>query len=384
MAVTWRTDTTITETKAQITENLPTVFLADSAITVSGTWQDVTGDGITARYHSVIFTGLKPSGSYAYRLGSGKEASEWFTFSTAGTGETPFTFLWFGDTQEGGRSLYARVIRLAYHSAPEASLMVFSGDLVDGGSGSRLQDDEWGDWYEAAGFITAQLPLMATTGNHEFYDPQARQRRDLNRYWRAGFTLPANGPEGLEETAYSVDYQGVRFVFVNSDMMVRNEASARSQTEWVEGLLKDNPCKWTIFVFHHPLFSTAASRDNKVVRENLKPLFDKYGVDLVLTGHDHTYARGMAPQEGNTAKPGIAGTIYVVSVSGPKQYRQDADKWWSTGLTDTQLYQVITVDGNRLIYRAVDATGRVADQFVLTKTRDGRNMIGSPDKKKTK
>ena len=384
MAVTWRTDTTVSESLAQITVNLPTVFLADSALTVRGSWQDVPGDGVTGRFHSVIFTGLKPGSGYAYRVGSGGDASEWFTFTTAEAGTAPLTFLYFGDSQIGSKSLYARVVRQAYGATPDARLMLFTGDLVDGGSGSTLHDDEWGDWHAAAGFITSVIPVMATPGNHEHYDPVVRGKRDLNRYWRAGFTLPAEGPAGVEETAYSVDCQGVRFIVVNSDEMVRNEVLARAQTEWVEGLLSNNPCKWTVVAFHHPVYSTSARRDNKVVRENLKPLFDRYGVDLVLTGHDHTYARGMIPADSSDMKGNAAGTVYVVSVSGSKQYQQDAKQWWQVGMTNTQLWQKVTVDGERLYYRAYDASGRLADQFTLTRQKNGRKTFDDQLKEKKK
>lgn len=383
MAVTWRTDTTVNVTVAQISPNLPTIFLADSATSVTGTWQDVTADGVTARFHSVVFTGLTPATEYAYRVGSDANASEWFTFRTAEETTAPFNFLWLGDSQ-GPISLYARVIRQAYRKTPDASFMIFSGDLVDGGSSTKLHDDEWGDWHQAAGFIVSGLPVAATPGNHEFYDPRVRGKLNLNRYWRPGFTLPENGPAGLEETAYSFDYQGVRFILVNSDEMVRNEAFALSETRWVEGLLKNNPCRWTVMAFHHPLFSTAANRDNNTVRENLKPLIDKYGVDLVLTGHDHTYARGSAMPDGTERKGNAAGTVYVVSVSGPKQYKQDAKQWWDKAYTKTQLWQSVSIDGNKLTFTAYDASGSVADQFVLTKMRNGRNTIEVPPGKQSK
>ncbi|MEZ4996903.1 MAG: hypothetical protein R2758_05360 [Bacteroidales bacterium] len=67
----------------------------------------------------------------------------------------------------------------------------------------------------AAGFI-ASGAAVATPGNHEFYDPQVRQKRDLNRYWRPGSHF-LNGPAGLEETTYGFDYQGVRFIIISSD-----------------------------------------------------------------------------------------------------------------------------------------------------------------------
>ncbi|MDZ7634979.1 MAG: metallophosphoesterase family protein [Bacteroidales bacterium] len=302
MAVTWRTDTTVTESVAQLSQNLPTVFLPDSSTVVTGTFEDVEGDGIVARFHSVNFTTLDPGETYTYRVGSGPDASEWFRFTTASATPDPFTFLYLGDSQMGSNSLYSRVIRQAYRSVPEARLMLFPGDLVDGGSGTILQDNEWGIWHEAGGFINAEIPLIATPGNHEYYNPGDRSRRELNRYWRPGFSLPENGPAGLEETSYTIDYQGVRFIVVNSDMMMRDEGIARRQALWVEELLKSNPCKWTIMTFHHPIFSTSARRDNKVIRELLKPLFDKYGVDMVLTGHDHTYARGMIMPDGEEKK----------------------------------------------------------------------------------
>lgn len=383
VAVTWRTDTTISETIARISPDLPTVFLADSAITVKGTWKDISADGVTARFHSVILSGLTPGETYAYSVGSGAYASEWYTFKTAEAGTAPFTFLWLGDSQ-GPISLYARVIRQAYRKTPDASFMIFTGDLVDGGSSTMLHDDEWGEWHRAAGFIASEVPVVATPGNHEFYDPQVRQKRDLNKYWRPGFTLPDNGPAGLEETTYSFDYQGVRFIILSSDDMIRNEEFARSTTEWVEKLLRNNPCSWTVMAFHHPFFSTSARRDNKAVRENLKPLVDKYGVDLVLNGHDHTYARGTAMPEGTDRKGKAAGTVYVVSVSGPKQYQQDAEPWWDLGYTNTQLWQAISINGNTLKYKAYDASGAVADQFVLTKMKDGRNRLDSPATVKTK
>lgn len=378
MAVSWRTDTTVNETVAQISRNISTVHLADSSVTLTGTFEDVAGDGVVGRFHSLTFTGLVPETTYAYRVGSGAGASEWLTFTTASVSPTPFSFLYFGDSQIGSNSLYSRVIRQAYRSASEARLMIFSGDLVDGGSGSTLHDDEWGEWHEAGGFIQAEVPVLPTPGNHEYYDPAVRGKRELNKYWRAGFTLPENGPAGLEETAYTIDYQGVRFIVMNSDVMLRNEEFAKQQALWVEELLRDNPCKWTIMTFHHPIFSTSARRDNKVIRELFKPLFDKYGVDMVLTGHDHTYARGMIMPDGEEKNSKKAGTVYVVSVSGAKQYQQDATKWWDVGLTYTQTWQVISVDNNELTYKAFDASGNLVDHFMLKKNKKGKKQLVLP------
>ncbi|MCK7531058.1 MAG: fibronectin type III domain-containing protein [Marinilabiliales bacterium] len=126
MAVTWRTDTTVKETVAHISRNISTVHLADSSVTLAGKFEDVAGDGVVGRFHSVTFTGLVPETTYAYRVGSGAGASEWFTFTTASSSAEPFSFLYFGDSQIGSNSLYSRIIRQAYRSGSEARLMIFS------------------------------------------------------------------------------------------------------------------------------------------------------------------------------------------------------------------------------------------------------------------
>jgi len=97
MAVTWRTDTTVSESVARISRNISGVLRADSAMAVTGKSEDITADGVTARFHSVIFTGLVPGTGYSYCVGSGPDASEWFTFKTAEAGAAPFSFLWLGD-----------------------------------------------------------------------------------------------------------------------------------------------------------------------------------------------------------------------------------------------------------------------------------------------
>jgi hypothetical protein len=100
-------------------------------------------------------------------------------------------------------------------------------------------------------------------------------------------------------------------------------------------------------------------------------------VDLVLNGHDHTYARGHVPvrtsdKEGTTE----LGTVYVTSVSGPKQYGLDrkqiqaykADGYRSDKTAEqTQFFQVITIKDNTLSYIAYSALGDEYDRAIITK-----------------
>jgi len=157
------------------------------------------------------------------------------------------------------------------------------------------------------------------------------------------------------------------------------------QMEWLETVLKNNPHKWTIAFFHHPLYSATTKRDYPERRKRWKPLFDKYGVDLALQGHDHTYARGSESLYEKNLLTGTnikdaTGTVYVVSVSGPKQY--DIKPSWNQyeatrhkAGADKQLFQVISIDGNKLSYRSYTAIGDLFDSFDLIKNENGINIL---------
>ena len=97
------------------------------------------------------------------------------------------------------------------------------------------------------------------------------------------------------------------------------------------------------------------------LRAALEPVLQKHGVDLVLQGHDHTYARGRK-----------GGPVYVVSVAGPKQYAGGDREWASRKATGVQLFQAISVDGGELTYKAYTATGALYDAFRLSKPTRGK------------
>jgi 3',5'-cyclic AMP phosphodiesterase CpdA len=228
------------------------------------------------------------------------------------------------------------------------------------------------------------MPTVAVAGNHE-YDVDRRSaaaRRaagggraphGLATRWPHRFEFPRNGPESLHESApetvYWFDFQGVRFVSLNS------MEDFATQADWLREVLAENPNRWTIVSHHHPVFSASGDRDNPELRAAWQPVYDQYRVDLVLQGHDHGYARtGLRTYQnvatGAHVRDGRSGTVYVVSVSGPKMYDRNQASF-ARRAEDTQLYQLIRVDGDRLCYEARTATGTLYDAFTLVK-RDGQ------------
>ncbi|WP_165225248.1 purple acid phosphatase family protein [Aquisphaera insulae] len=387
IAVTWRTDSSVAKAIAQIAPADAAPNFGASAKTITAVSQPLTTDLGPARFHSVVFSGLGPAQLYAYRVGDGANWSEWVHARTALDGPEPFSFIYFGDAQNDIKSLWSRVIRGAYSDAPKAAFIVHAGDLVNRGS----RDAEWGEWFQGGGWVNAMVPSLPTPGNHEYERVKAPapaaaaadvnapavkpdEHSAITRHWRAQFALPEHGPPGLEETVYYVDYQGARIVSLNS-----NERQAE-QVPWLEKVLADNPNRWTILTFHHPIYSAAGDRDNPKLRDLWQPVFDRHKVDLVLQGHDHTYARS-GLRAYNNVPTGLSrrddggGTVYVVSVSGPKMYDSKREPWMIRMAEDTQLYQIITVRGDALIYEARTAVGDLYDGFELRKKSGAPNEL---------
>jgi acid phosphatase type 7 len=370
-SVTWRTSAEITGALAQIAPADGGPGFSNQAIDVPAVTTLWSGADYRAHYHTARFTGLTPSMRYAYRVGDGARWSEWFHFRTAATGPEPFSFIYFGDAQNDIKSLWSRIIREAHSDAPRARFMIHAGDLIN----NAENDDQWGEWFQAGGWLNGMLPSLAAPGNHEYFsDKLEPPSKHLTPHWRAQFAFPENGPPGLEETVYYLDYQGVRLIALNS-----NVETAR-QADWLERVLSKNPCRWTIVTFHHPLFSTVKTRDNAELRRLWKPVLDRHRVDLVLQGHDHNYGRtGLnVPEniaEGVTEVSGEGGTVYVVSVSGPKMYPVEKRSFMQRVAEDTQLYQIIHIDEAELRYESRTAIGDLYDAFTLKKRANRRNEL---------
>ena len=373
-AVTWRTSADVLEGIAEIAVATDGPGFPKSALRVTAVRTPLETDSGLAHWHAVSFVGLTPKTKYVYRVGDGENWSEWFQFQTASTQPEPFSFIYFGDAQNDVRSMWSRVIREAARDAPKAAFMLHAGDLIN-----RADNDaDWGEWFQAGGALHAMIPCIATPGNHE-YRVTAEfggipTKIELSKYWGPMFAFPKNGPPKLEETAYFVDYQGARIVSLNSNDRHLIQAA------WLDKVLTENPQKWTIITFHHPLYSTALGRDNAMIRTAWQTVFDQHKVDLVLQGHDHSYGRtgllhGVNTTTGLAKQVPDSGTVYVVSVSGPKQYAAQRRPIFRRVADDTQLYQIIHVDGDQLRYEAHTATGRMYDAFTLDKQAGQPNQL---------
>jgi acid phosphatase type 7 len=362
MAVTWRTLNEVRKPAVQYSVEKEWIDFAKSASSIEAKEEKLNIDASTADYHySAVMENLKPGTRYVYRVGGDSAWSEWNQFTTAKNENEPFNFVFFGDPQAGFRDFLPRIFRRALLTAPDAKFWLFTGDLTD-----RPKDEnQWNDLFYSLDFIPRIIPGVMVPGNHEYMAISKSQpnTRGLTKYWRPHFTLPENGADSLNETSYYFDYQGVRFIMLNG------QAKRPEQAKWMDKILAENKNKWIVVAVHQPAFSMGADRDEKDIHDNFVPLFDKYSVDLVLTGHDHVYSRSYKLRDGIKVKDDEKGTIYAVSVSGTKQYPLTLKyKDLMVKYTEKiQLFQVISIDNNKLTYKSCTADGKIFDEFELKK-----------------
>ncbi|QTK46066.1 purple acid phosphatase family protein [Xanthomonas euvesicatoria] len=368
-AVAWRTDASVDRPWLEL------VVAGDSPDV--GTPRRIRASTLTlasengsSHHHRADVDGLQPDTMYAYRVQGQGTWGAWNHFRTAATATTPLTLLYFGDTQNKNLSLVSRVIRQAWRSAPDARLALFAGDLVSGKDGQ--DDNEWAEWFEAGRWLLEGTAVAPAPGNHEYHEegedtPQAT--RVLGSHWPVTFALPRNGPSATARTSYWFDYQGVRVAVLDGTSAL-DLGTGPAQAQWLDKVLADNPHPWSIVLIHQPFFSPRADRENEKLVAQVLPVIRRHKVDLVLQGHDHTYGR-----RGDAA--GQATPVFVVSVAGPKQYRlSDMARTTMRPVgEDTQLYQVLRLDSQHLVYESRTATGRLYDAFELQRDSDGSKRL---------
>ncbi|CCH29593.1 metallophosphoesterase family protein [Actinosynnema sp. NPDC047251] len=379
--------------------------------------------GVDYTHYSATATGLSADTAYEYRVGTGDEWSRWRAFRSAAKGAKPFEFFYYGDAQIGLDSTWPAVVAAANAKSPNAAGSVHAGDLID--SSTQVQ---WTSWFKGMGESAATTQVLAAPGNHEYSGDSAL------RNWKMNFEYPANHPNlttigaladrakgdtdaarqtaayfahwdnVAKETVYFSDFQDVRFITLNATQNLGYLRPAtlptcavdcpdaaslwvQFQAAWLDHILANNPNKWSVVTFHQPVYSTSTGRDEPILRANWVPVFEKHNIDLVLMGHDHTYARGFKNSDAS-GTPGITnGPVYAVSNSGAKHYTLapvDNNVWTQNGATQVRrgqgitTYQVISVNGDTVTYRSYVAekiasspepekVGDLYDTFTITK-----------------
>ena len=170
-----------------------------------------------------------------------------------------------------------------------ADLVISLGDQTEDSYDSEYRDN----FIKPLQPIIGNSPLYTVIGNHDTHD-------ESGNTYRENFALPSDGASGGVATGsedyYSFNYANIHFVVLSTE--TKYTASLNTQALWLEKDLKSNKLPWVVVSFHRPIHSgghhnTDASGTAEKQRVAWLGLLEKYGVDLILTGHNHVYERSM-------------------------------------------------------------------------------------------
>lgn len=245
-------------------------------------------------------------------------------------------FAAFGDMGTGDRTQYEVAQQMAeYHQRFPFESVLMLGDNLYGGKSPRDFQQKFEIPYKP--LLDAGVKFHASLGNHDVPD---------ERYYKP-FNM--NG-----ERFYTFKVASVRFFALDSNYM------DPAQLKWLETELKNSGSDWKIAYFHHPLYSSGGAHGSSTeLRGLLEPLFVKYGVQVVLSGHDHSYER-TKPQKG----------IYYFTVgSGGKLKRGNLrnSDFKAAGFDQDCAFLLMEVSGDQLFFQAISRTGATVDSGVINR-----------------
>jgi acid phosphatase type 7 len=342
----WRTDTSVTDgvVKYRIsgsTEEYSAVagkYTLDDRVLLN----DRSVNRFTARLRE-----LKPGTRYEYLIIPQKSYCENQTFSTPAE-DDKFTYIWFGDSHHSPK--FGELIRAAEKQHPETAFYSIAGDIVSDG----LFRNQWDDIFDFSKDVINHKPLMVVPGNHD-------NRSGLGALmFRELFSYPMNGPEGVEkEQTYSFTYKNALFLMIDATSPID------AQTEWIERQLAGSDAEWKFAMFHFPPYSSDGGYPE--IRKKWCTIFDKYHVDIVMSGHVHNYLRTKPMNNEEPVASPADGTIYLISIGIPDNDPQARLPFAESQVSGEMLYQKVLIKGNRLEYKAMNIDGIVRDQLTITK-----------------
>ena len=274
-----------------------------------------------------------------------------------------------------------KTLEQAKITAPNASFILSAGDQIDyagtdSSDGKNVRESEYAGFTYPA--LLRMLPLATTIGNHE----------SKGTDYKYHYNNP-NSEDGLGSTNsgsdYYFSYGNVLFISLNS-----NNRNTVEHRELLKKAVESNPdVKWKVVMFHHDIYGSGqphSDTDGANLRALFAPLMDEFGIDMCLTGHDHSYARsylmadGTAIQYDDSVAINPEGTLYIAagSASGSKFYKLATTKqYYIAERSNTQIPTFSTIDfsDESIVIKTYDYNGnKYADDYTLYKTGEKVSM----------
>ncbi len=373
------------------------------------------------RQHEVLISGLSPNTRYYYAVGTGTAGVEaggslqyYFVTAPVAGSDAPFTMWVVGDSGVASTAqAQVRDALLGVLGGPP-DLFLHVGDIAyNVGSNSEFTANHFAMYED----VLRHTPFFPVVGNHEASGGDSSSATQSGPYFEA-FHLPAGAeaggvPSGTE-AYYSFDYGNVHLIMLDSDDS--SVAPGSAQLTWLESdLAAVGPSTdWLVALFHHPPYSKGSHDSDsgfdsggrmQAMREFVLPVLEAGGVDLVLSGHSHSYERsylidgvygygsfpnfvtpgfGTLQADGHIVDAGSGslatggyeksvgvsaneGAVYLVTGHGGRSLSGSIDH---PVMFAGELFNgstLITVDANTLTVENVRSTSVISDRFVISK-----------------
>lgn len=396
------------------TEKLDANYERATKKTVLGTFDDTSFiyyDKASFYKCSITLKDLMPDTEYIYKVSCDDIVSAEHTFKTAGASEYTFGYMSdihavpydnVGKTKDGTIQGLTAVKKMQTVQAlldqakainNNLAFVITTGDEVWRGS----QYSNWQEWSKTQ-YTTAlnDYLWLSCPGNHEYYTQvtdsvwnyypdkysanpsQIYSDKDYfyNTYFNAVKSVPKNGPEGVPSSYYTL-YNNILFICIDS-MQSSEYGKLNELKAWFGEVVEANEGNYQYIIAyqHYPWYDFETGADKYAYR--WKDVFDKYGVDLALSGHMHGYLRTKSLYDGKICTEDGKGTVYVVSpqvgdrpksVTGHENESLMAFRESTLTWPNYSAMSAITVTSEGLTYRLIDMEGNVHDQFEVKARR---------------
>lgn len=338
-------------------------------------------DDTTTTFYTVRLTGLTPATSYEGTIAMAAETIS-LPIDTPPVELTAFEALFIDDSQCGETyEPFAELLAKALARHPQAAFLADIGDLTDNGQ----SDWHWQSFFAAllAGRAKA-MPFAPVMGNHECYGLDWKFA--LPRRYLASFAVPGNGSRNFPGYYYSFDYGPAHFIMLNTqfeELDGLKPGLLQEELLWLKHDAADSHKPWKIVLMHKDVIAydeyqpgTGHAGGISDVGHDFMKSFDALGIDLVLTGHMHTYRnRGHIYDE----TPSDHGPTYLMfGPAGNERYTVPPDTDFDKVSLDQsdpsryRNYMTLAVTPTKCIATCHLEDGSTVDRVVLTKDTPAR------------
>jgi len=291
---------------------------------------------------SLVVISRPPSASYGQTVATGAQVAARANSSlklALPLKEGSLRFAVIGDTGSGtDKQQQVADMMVRYRTVFPFEFVLMMGDNLYGSESAADFETKFSNVYKQ--LLDDKVKFYATLGNHDL--PIQINYVNFNM----------NGKE-----YYRIKKRNVAFYSLNSNYM------DQKQVKWLEDELAKDTSDWKICFFHHPPYSSAGKHgSDKQLREVVEPIFVKYGVNVVLTGHDHVYER-IKPQKG---------IYYFVSGAGGKLRSGDVNErspLTEKGYDRDMHFMLFEVAGDQMYFQVISRTGETVDSGILVNQR---------------